>query len=123
MSWAIEISRSVEHTGWADEMGRCKEHATEARCHGKGDEDDDDDDDDDDMRMMTTTMMTMMMMLSLSFSLSLSLSTGAETFATNQQKLARELRHSKDFAPIRITAQGECMRGVRAESVVPVHRL
>ena len=45
MSWALEISRSVEHTGWADEMGKCKEHAMEARCHGKGDEDDDDDDD------------------------------------------------------------------------------
>ena len=28
MSWAVEISRSVEHTGWADEMGWCKEHTS-----------------------------------------------------------------------------------------------
>ena len=68
-------------------------------------------------------MMMMMMILSLSLRLSVSLSTGAETFDTNQQKLARELRHSKDFAPSRITAQGECLRGVGAEYAVPVHGL
>ena len=28
MSWAIEISKSVEHTGWADEIGKCKEHTS-----------------------------------------------------------------------------------------------
>ena len=68
-------------------------------------------------------MMMMTMMLSLSFSLSLSLSTGAETFDTNQQKWARGLRHSQDFAPSRITSQGECFRGVGAEFAVPVDPL
>ena len=38
MSWAIEISRSMEHTGWADEMGKCKAHTSWADEMNRRDE-------------------------------------------------------------------------------------
>ena len=51
------------------------------------------------------------------------MSPGVKTFDRNQENDARELGHPKGFARNRITAQGVCLRGVGAESVVPVQRL
>ena len=82
------MNKGEEHTSWADEISRRNKAwaATEARCHGKGDEDDDDDDDEMMMMMLPAPASRLPAPGSRLLSLSLSLSTGAETFDTNQQK-------------------------------------